>query len=186
MQKLINVWAAIAVVGLVVFLAFGIVVWSHGFNSRAKPSSLEDSVAMKLHDSSIPDRYGKMSTPLPAAQIDLVEAGAHYEEHCAVCHADNGSGITKFEGTMYPRPTDLRSEDTQSMSDGELYYTIKNGIRWSGMPAFGRPGDDDEHVWKIVAYVRHLPKLTSSEQQQVLARAQQPMQGGDSAEKLSR
>jgi mono/diheme cytochrome c family protein len=175
MRKLIAIWALISALAFLTVLVFGIVVWSHGFNSRAQPSSLEDSVAMKLHDSSIPDRYGKMSNPLPAANMDLIEAGGHYEEHCAVCHADNGSGITKFDGTMYPRPTDLRSDDTQEMSDGELYYTIKTGIRWSGMPAFGTPGDNDDHVWKIVAYVRHLPKLTASEEQQVLKRAQEPM-----------
>ena len=53
---------------------------------------------------------------------------------------------------MYPRPSDLRSEDTKEMSDGELYFVIKQGIRWFGMPAFGKPGHDDQHVWKIVAY----------------------------------
>jgi mono/diheme cytochrome c family protein len=80
---------------------------------------------------------------------------------------------------MYPRPTDLRSDDTQEMSDGELYWVIKNGVRWSGMPAFGKPGDDDEQVWKIVAYVRHLPKLTSQEQQEVLHQSEDPMDHGE-------
>ena len=83
---------------------------------------------------------------------------------------------------MYPRPTDLRSDDTQGMSDGELYWVIKNGVRWSGMPAFGKPGDDDdEHVWKIVAYVRHLPKLTPQEQQEVLHLTDEPMDHAESS-----
>ena len=66
--------------------------------------------------------------------------------------------------TMYPRPPDMRQKDTPEMSDGELYYTIKNGVRLSGMPAFGDPGDDDVDSWKIVAFIRRLPQLTDAEE----------------------
>jgi hypothetical protein len=66
--------------------------------------------------------------------------------------------------TMYPRPPDMREKDTQDMSDGELYYTIKNGVRLSGMPGFGDPGDDDMDSWRLVAFIRHLPQLTSTEE----------------------
>ncbi|CAN5752594.1 hypothetical protein BH10ACI4_BH10ACI4_17180 [soil metagenome] len=175
MRRLINVWAAIALVGFVAVAVTGLVLWSNGFGSRPQPSNFEASVAMKTYDSSVPNRYHEMKNPLEAKGVNLVEAGGHYEEHCAVCHADNGGGDAKFHGIMYPRPTDLRSDDTQEMSDGELYWVIKNGVRWSGMPAFGKPGDDDEHAWKIVAYVRHLPKLTPQEQQEVLHHSKEPM-----------
>ncbi len=177
-QRLLNLWAAVALAGAIAAAIAVLVLWNHGFNSRAKPSGLESNVAMRLHDSSIPDRYEKMTNPLSAHGVDLIEAGEHYTEHCAVCHADNGSGEPKFHGVMYPRPTDLRSPDTQEMSDGELYFVIKNGIRWSGMPAFGKPGDTDEHAWKIVAYVRHLPQLTPAEAQQVLHPPDEPMNHG--------
>ncbi len=50
------------------------------------------------------------------------------------------------------------------MSDGELYYTIKNGVRLSGMPAFGDQGDDDVDSWKLVAFIRHLPQLIPPEE----------------------
>jgi mono/diheme cytochrome c family protein len=175
MRKLINLWAAIALVGVVAIVITGVVLWSKGFSSRLEPSRLESSVAMKAYDSSVPERFATMKNPLEAKGVNLIEAGGHYEEHCAVCHADNGGGETKFHGIMNPRPTDLRSDDTQEMSDGELYWVIKNGVRWSGMPAFGEPGDDDEYVWKIVAYVRHLPKLTPQEQQEVMHLSEEPM-----------
>ncbi len=64
---------------------------------------------------------------------------------------------------MYPRPPDMREGETQNQSDGELYYTIKNGVRLTGMPAFGEPGDSDLDSWKLVCLVRHLPRLTSEE-----------------------
>ena len=186
MQRVINVWAAIALAGVVVvFVAFG-VLWHGGFSSRPEPSNMEASIAMKAYDSSTPERYEKMQNPLSAHGIDLIEAGGHYEEHCAVCHGDDGSGNPKFHGIMYPRPTDLRSEETQEMSDGELYWVIKNGVRWSGMPAFGKPGDDDEHAWKMVAYVRHLPKLTPAEEQKVLTHTEEPMDHGEAPHDHSR
>ena len=69
--------------------------------------------------------------------------------------------------TMYPRPPNMRQKETQELSDGELYYTIKNGIRLSGMPAFGDPGDDDLDSWKLVAFIRHLPQLSDQEQMEM-------------------
>lgn len=178
MKHLIRIWAAAAVLGVIAIAAAGLILWRRGFEARSDPPEWESDIAMKLHDSAIPARYEKLTSPLPANQIDLVEAGGHYEEHCAACHGDNGNGETKFHGIMNPRPTDLRSDDTQEMSDGELYWVIKNGVRWTGMPAFGKPGDGDEHAWKIVAFVRHLPKLTAAEQQQM----QQPNQPLDHSE----
>jgi mono/diheme cytochrome c family protein len=173
MRKLIYAWAAVALLGAVAIAVTGLVLWSNGFSSRPEPSKLESTVAMKSYDSSVPSRFAAMKNPLEAKGVNLIEAGGHYAEHCAVCHADNGSGETKFHGILYPRPTDLRSDDTQEMSDGELYWVIKNGVRWSGMPAFGKPGDDDEHVWKI-------PKLTDQEEQEVMHQSEEPMDHGES------
>jgi mono/diheme cytochrome c family protein len=177
-QRLVYAWAAIALLGVIV-LAVGLaILWRQGFGSRSEPSNMEASIAMKALDRSIPAKYEKMSSPLAQDKINIVEAGGHYQEHCATCHAENGSGDPKFHGIMSPRPTDLRSQETQEMSDGELYWVIKNGIRWSGMPAFGKPGDTDEHAWKMVAYVRHLPKVTPAEAQQVLHQSEEPMDHG--------
>jgi hypothetical protein len=47
------------------------------------------------------------------------------------------------------------------MTDGELYYVINQGIRFSGMPAWGKPGDDDRSSWELVAFIRKLPGLTA-------------------------
>jgi hypothetical protein len=58
----------------------------------------------------------------------------------------------------------MRLPETQHQSDGELYYTIKSGVRLSGMPAFGEPGDDDADSWKLVCFIRRLPALTAQEE----------------------
>ena len=64
--------------------------------------------------------------------------------------------------TMYPRPPDMRRKETQAMSDGELYYIIHNGVRWTGMPAWGN-ADNDPDSWKLALFIRHLPQLTPDE-----------------------
>jgi hypothetical protein len=61
----------------------------------------------------------------------------------------------------------MRLADTQKLTDGELYYTIKNGIRLTGMPAWGEAGDTDEDSWKLVYFIRHLSSLTPEEEKEM-------------------
>ena len=64
---------------------------------------------------------------------------------------------------LYPKAPDMRLQDTQSMSDGEIYFVIHNGIRLSGMPAWGPDSGPDADSWKLVHFIRHLPQLTADE-----------------------
>jgi mono/diheme cytochrome c family protein len=113
----------------------------------------------------VPLRARNQKSPLPATPDNLFAGREHFADHCAGCHANNGSGDTMFGNGMYPKPPDLRLAGTQGKSDGELYYTIENGVRLSGMPAFGKRSDrDDEDTWKLVAFIRHLPHLTPEEE----------------------
>lgn len=68
---------------------------------------------------------------------------------------------------MYPHPPDLRY-DTQALTDGEIFYIIENGVRLSGMPAFGGQ-DSITDSWKLVHFIRHLPNLTAEEEEQMEA-----------------
>ncbi len=95
----------------------------------------------------------------------MAEARAHFADHCAICHANNGSGNTEIGRNLYPKPPDMRSPQTQNLTDGELYYTIHNGIRLTGMPAWGT--EKDEATWKLVLFIRHLPQLTREEEREM-------------------
>ena len=135
-----------------------------GFSTRVEPGAVESSLAMTMRDMAIPSRYKAMKNPVAVTPEVIHDGMAHWTDHCATCHANNGSSDTMYGKAMYPRPPDMRQKDTQEMSDGELYYTIKNGVRLSGMPAFGDPGDDDVDSWKLVAFIRHLPQLIPAEE----------------------
>ena len=71
---------------------------------------------------------------------------------------------------MYPPAPDVRQADTQSLTDGELFYVIQNGFRLSGMPSRGSGVSYDElDSWKLVRFVRHLPNLTAEEEREMEA-----------------
>ena len=135
-----------------------------GFSTRTEPMQMEKALATTIRGQAIPSRYKTMKNRVAATPEVIHEGMAHWADHCATCHANNGSGDTMYGKTMYPRPPDMRKKDTQELSDGELYYTINNGVRLSGMPAFGDPGDEDMDSWKLVSFIRHLPSLSQAEQ----------------------
>ena len=139
----------------------------HGFSAQAQPSSTEAMLARYARSTAMPSSAKALKNPVRFTPEMRHEAMAHFADHCAVCHANNGSGQTLFGKGMYPKPPDMRGE-TQRMSDGEIFYVIENGIRMSGMPAFGVDGAEDDS-WKLVAFIRHLPKLTATEEAEMEA-----------------
>lgn len=154
------------IAGLVVLAALAtalLLFVRRGFSTRNEPSAPEAWLAGNLRDWSVPGAYKDMRNPVECSAQALTDAKAHWADHCATCHANNGAGDSMLGKTMYPRPPNMREAATQKQSDGELYYTIKNGVRLSGMPAFGAPGDKDADSWKLVCFVRHLPQLTPEE-----------------------
>ncbi len=95
--------------------------------------------------------------PQPRSTPDGVTEGkTRFGVECAACHGMDGRGLTDNGQWMYPRAADLTSNTVQEYSDKELFWIVKNGIRLSGMPAFGRLESDDR-VWRIVQYLRTIP-----------------------------
>ncbi len=112
----------------------------------------------------IPLEQRNKANPVPLTPDILQEGLAHFADHCAACHANDGSGQTPIGKNVYPKAPDLREPPTQTMSDGEIFWVIHNGIRFTAMPAWGE-GDPDRDLdsWKLVHWIRHLPKLTPEE-----------------------
>lgn len=161
-----RVFVALGILFVIVVVAGALyAVWMmhHGFSTRTPPGPVETVLAGEMRDMGIPSRYKSMKNPVTATPDVLREGMEHWADHCATCHANNGTGDTMYGKGLYPRPPDMRGKDTQEMSDGEIYYTIQNGIMLSGMPAFGAAGDSDVDSWKLVAFIRHLPALSQGE-----------------------
>lgn len=135
-----------------------------GFSAREQPTGMERWVARKARDLAMPADAKSKLNPIPNSPEVLAEASAHWADHCFSCHANDGSGDTVIGKHLYPPSPDMRLPDTQKLSDGELFYIIQNGIRLTGMPAWGSGGShDEEDSWKLVHFIRHLPQLTLEE-----------------------
>lgn len=149
---------------LVILGWFGYQSYTTGFSAKAEPNELEVLLARQLRHLAIPYENRRLRNPLPVTQELMKEARAHFADHCASCHANNGSGDTVIGRNVYPKSPDLRLPDTQSMSDGELFFIIQNGIRFTAMPGWGT-GDPakDSDSWQLVHFIRHLPSLTEEE-----------------------
>jgi mono/diheme cytochrome c family protein len=151
-----------AVAGLV----YGGVLLRHGISARKNPSPAEIRVARTLRHMAIPrlDRSDENPWKDVATNDVMKDAREHFADHCAQCHANDGSGNTEMGKNLYPRAPDMRLPATQNLSDGELYYIIRNGVPLTGMPAWGEPHlDQDDESWQLVLFIRHMPQITAEE-----------------------
>ncbi len=133
---------------------------NHSFSAAEKPHPIEVFMARRLRRLAIPPGVKELKNPVEATPFVMAEARDHFADHCAQCHGNRGDGKTRIGQNLYPPAPDMRLSDTQTLSDGEIMFIIKNGIRFTGMPAWG--GKDEEN-WKLVLFIRHLPALSDKE-----------------------
>jgi len=150
----------VVVAGLVGVLVVSI--FHDGLSARATPTLLEKILARDARHLAIPSTARNLQNPVPASADNLRDALLHFADHCAGCHGNDGRGDTLLGRGLYPKPPDLRLPESQNLSDGELFWVIENGVRFTGMPAFSNPGSQDDS-WKLVQFIRHLPRLTAEE-----------------------
>lgn len=136
----------------------------HGLSALDEPSAIEVLAARNLRHWAVPSDLRQAKNPIPLTPEVLTEARAHFADHCATCHGNDGKGDSGLGKLMYPKTPDMTLTPTQSLSDGELFSTIENGIRLTGMPGFGGGTAESAHgSWTLVHFIRHLPELTPEE-----------------------
>jgi cytochrome c553 len=144
--------------------SLGIWFRNHGFSAREEPAWYEKTLARHARRIVTPAGAKELKNPYPLTAESLNEAQEHWVAHCSSCHATDGSGKTMIGSNLYPKVPDMREAETQTLSDGELFYIISNGVRFTGMPAWGGE-DSPQSIWELVAFLRRLPKLSAEERQ---------------------
>ena len=135
-----------------------------GFDARSQPGGLETAIALRLRTMAVPDAARKKTNPEPQSEENFRSGLAHFADHCATCHSNDGSGTTEIGRGLYPKPPDMRLARTQELTDGELFYIIEHGVPLTGMPGFGTNAPEGEKAtWHLVQFIRRLPKLTEEE-----------------------
>lgn len=157
----------VAVVAIVMAAAF-IWIGSRGVSAKAQPGRLETFVARTMRGFAIPRSARELANPVEKSPEIIAEGMAHYADHCAACHANDGSGDTEIGLGLYPKPPDMRLPATQTLTDGELFYIIENGVRLTGMPAWSTGTEEGKQAtWHLVHFIRELPRLEAEQIEQM-------------------
>jgi hypothetical protein len=136
----------------------------YGFSAHDEPPRIEVFPAQAMRRYAVPADLRHRKNPVPLTPEVLTEARAHFADHCAYCHGNDGKGQTPIGPRMYPKVPDMTLKETQSQADGALFATIENGIRLTGMPGWGDGTAESAYgSWTLVHFIRHLPKITADE-----------------------
>jgi mono/diheme cytochrome c family protein len=164
-MRFIAFLVALVVVAAAAAVGYAVVT---GLDARAQPGALETRIARSVRRLAIPRLIRDRPNPVAASADVLAEGLAHYADHCAVCHANDGSGNTEMGRGLFPKPPDMRLAATQQLTDGELFYIIEHGVRFTGMPGWssGTP-DGVTSTWHLVHFIRHLSQMTEDETQRM-------------------
>ena len=110
-------------------------------------------------------RHGAEAPPASLDDPAIVKAGAraYATIGCPYCHGGPpDQDWAKFSEGLKPVPADLKvmaKEQTAS----QLFWVIKNGVKFTGMPSFGLAGASDPQIWTIVAFIKSLPTMTDAD-----------------------
>ena len=163
MKSIVAIFGA-ALVGV----AFYIFILPNFFSARGAPGSFETWAVIRLRHLAVPKEVRDQQNPIKSTDEVLTESREHFADHCATCHGNDGRGKTEMGPNFYPPVPDMTKDETQSLTDGEIFYSIQNGVRFTGMPAWGTDSPEDaEASWKLVHFIRHLPKISRKEIQEM-------------------
>jgi len=154
-------------------VAGAIGVWyfvTSGVSAKEQPGRVEEFLARRIRNMAIARRASTLANPVKYSGDVIAEGRAHFADHCATCHANDGSGNTPVGRGLWPKAPDMRLPETQNLSDGELFWIIENGIRFTGMPGWSTGTEDGETAsWHLVHFVRQLPNITPQQLEEMEA-----------------
>jgi thiosulfate dehydrogenase len=139
------------IIGIGLVLAAGYLYVRLGYMpvaTDARPLPFEQMLASMALNAELEKRAPKKS-PIQATEVNLLAGAQIYREHCAACHGTaNGPKTAAAKGMFPPPPQFFQGEDVTDDPVGYTFWTVANGIRLTGMPAF-RGALNDEQMWQV-------------------------------------
>lgn len=130
------------------------------------PLPLEKWAAKTSLHATLANEAPKTPNPVPLTDANLIAGIQLYGEHCAVCHgtaAGEASASPVAKG-QYPKPPQLATHGVEDDTEGETYWKIAHGIRWTGMPSW-QATLSDQQMWTLALFLKHMDKLSPAAQQ---------------------
>jgi mono/diheme cytochrome c family protein len=162
-RRALVITAVVAFAALLLVLLVFSSMMRAGFSTHEEPGAMETMMARRMRAWAVPADLRNERNPVALTPEILQEGLAHFADHCATCHGNDGRG-SSMGRRMYPKAPDMTLPATQTLTDGDLFAIIENGVRLTGMPGFGSGTAESAYgSWVLVHFIRHLPKLTPSE-----------------------
>jgi len=155
---------AAGVVGVCAAVALG----APNLSATTRPSRLEKTLAHAVLDASVRARAPRGRTA-PSDTESVGRGREAYRANCLVCHGVSGGEQSSIAAGLNPPVPDLAEPETQSRTDGELFFLVSGGVRLTGMPGFAKSLTERTR-WELVGFLRALPKLGDAELQALSGR----------------
>ncbi len=166
--------------------AVGGIFWTGAYDVAATkiPGDLETKIAAFAVNHAVQKRAPVQTNPFSTPE-DIRAGLVSYQQNCFACHGARGIPETTFGRGLNPPAPDLTLSFVRRLSDGELYWIVSHGIRMTGMPAF-LPTHTEDEIWKIVAFVRHMPDMTKEEQRALKADRERSLQSMENSQTVKK
>ena len=148
------------IITLLVLILGGLGIAMLGFfptPANVEPPHLERRLAMGAVDASMERHAPRVNNPLTPTDENLKDGMKLYTMHCALCHGGLDRKPSTLATSFYPPPPNLIS-DPPDDPEWHVFYTIRTGVRYTGMPAWDKTLGEPE-MWKIAMLLSHLDKL---------------------------
>ena len=148
---------AVLIAGSIIFIYSGL----YNVSAINEETGLMRLILNTTSDNSVEHYSKNISVPDLNDSLMIKEGFEHYNEMCVSCHGAPGKEETELSKGLNPPPPYL-VEHAKEMDPQELFWITKNGIKMTGMPAWGKT-HSDKKIWAIVAFMKKLPDISAEE-----------------------
>jgi mono/diheme cytochrome c family protein len=127
-------------------------------NADERPPRFEVWAAKTSLHATLRRSAPRVTNPLPETPQNLAAGIKLYAQNCAVCHGDAGGQPTNVARGLYQEPPQLAKDGVEDDPDGVTYWKLAHGIRWTGMPAFGKNLNETQ-IWQLTLFLKNMDKL---------------------------
>jgi mono/diheme cytochrome c family protein len=140
--------------------AAALLAWTYDVAASVPETAVEFEILHSIMRNSVQMRAGTEERKTWSEQ-DVSNGFKDYDEMCIICHSAPGKERRPISKGMRPQPPNL-AETSKQWTNAQLFWLIKNGVKMTGMPAFGST-HSDEQIWNIVGFVRRLPQISPND-----------------------
>ncbi len=132
-------------------------------NADAKPPRLERWAARVSLHASLAREAPRTPNPMALTDDNLIAGIKLYARDCAVCHGASDEKPSNIAKGLYQKPPQLAKDGVEDDPEGVTYWKVTHGIRFTGMPSFGRTLSDQQR-WQLTLFLKHMDSLPPAPQ----------------------